>query len=196
MEEYEFFELRVIPIMVGKILYDAGREKRYLKGLGSEGAEPDDYYTYIWEGLTEICDFQCGREVGPYMDSCWYFSDQSMMDFYRLCRDWSKQRGIRLKDNPYMKQASREAAERMRLDSWCYTYHLHTGVHHKWASGIAIYSSCEFNQDFRLLVALAELFAYYKQMTKELRYDIWKYEQEQQRKVLYLPLPKERKEAA
>jgi len=193
MEEYEYFEMRIIPIIVGKVLYDIGREKRYLTGFGSEGAEPDDYFDYIYQGLSEVCDFQYGREVGQYMDTCWYFSDRRMMDFYRLCRDWSKQRGVRLKDNPYMNQAKREVNDQMDINSWYCTYHLHTKINHKWASGIAFYFTSEFNQELRLLVALAELFDYYQKTADIIRFEIWKYDLERRAKLL-LPLPKEQKE--
>jgi len=196
MEEYEYFEMRVIPIMVAKVLQDVGREKGYLERFGASEAEPDDYYVYICEGMGEARDFWFSQEVGPCMDTCWYFSDQGMMDFYRLCRDWSRQRSVRLKDNPYMKQAEREVYEQMGFNSWYYTYHLHTRVNHRWASGIAFYCSPESNQEFPLLRALAEIFDYYWQTAKPLRYESWKYDQEQRAKVLFLPLPNEKKEAA
>ena len=38
--------------------------------------------------------------------------------------------------------------------------------------------------------ALTHIFDYYKHMAEELRYEIWKYDQEQRAKVLYLPLPR------
>lgn len=197
--EYEFFETSLIAILVGKVLSDVGREKDYLSGIGSSEIEADDYYTYITEGLLVVCDFWDSKEVGPFLDTCWFFSDRSMMEFYRLCRDWSKQRGIPLRRNPYMEWAKREVEEQLDgIYSYYSSYRLSTRVNHKWASGIAFYLSPEFNQEFSLLRALAYIFDYYRQMTKELRYEIWKYDQEQQRKILYLPLPKhiQRKEAA
>lgn len=98
--EYENFELSLIPILVGKVLSDAGREEDYLKGIGASPIETEDYFSYIVEGLTTVCDFWEGREVGPYMDYCWFFSDRSTMDFYRLCRDWSRQRAYHSKTTP------------------------------------------------------------------------------------------------
>ena len=84
------------------------------------------------------------------------------------------------------------------LDSYFYAYRFSTKVNHRWASGITVYLSPEFNQEFPLLKALAYTFDYYRCMAKELRYEIWKYDREQKAKVLYLPLPKpeNRKEAA
>ena len=201
MDEYEYdhCEMSLIPIFVGKVLYDTGREEDYLKGIGSEAVIMEDYFSYIAEGLTTICDFWDGREVGPYIDYCWFFSDRSMMDFYRLCRDWSRQRGIRLKDNPYMEQARLELEEQLdSLNSCYYTYRFSTKVNHRWASGITLYFSPEFNQEFSLLKALAHIFDYYKHMAERLRYEIWKYDREQKAKILYLPLlrPEIWKEAA
>ena len=85
--EYEDFEISLIPILVGKVLSDIGREEDYLEGIGASKIEAEDYFSYIMEGLTTVCDFWDNREVGPYMECCWFFSDPSMMDFYRLCRD-------------------------------------------------------------------------------------------------------------
>lgn len=33
--EYECFEMSLIPIMVGKVLSDVGREEDYLEGIGA-----------------------------------------------------------------------------------------------------------------------------------------------------------------
>ena len=189
--EYEYFEMSLIPIMVGKVLSDVGREKDYLERIGASPIEAEDYFSYIIEGLTTVCDFWEGREVGPYMDYCWFFSDQSMMDFYRLCRDWSRQRGIGLKDNPYMRHAEQELEEQLdSIHSCYYVYRYSTKVNHRWASGITLYISPEFNQEFALLKALAYLFDYYKRTAERLRYEIWKYDREQKAQVLYLPLPR------
>ena len=191
MDGYEYFEMSLIPILVGKVLSDVGREADYLAEIGASEVVPEDYYPYIIEGLTAVCDFWEGREVGPYMDYCWFFSDQSMMEFYRLCRDWSRQRGTRLKDNPYMLQAEQELEEQLNgIDSYYYGYRYSTKVNHRWASGITLYISPEFNQEFALLKALAYLFDYYKRTAERLRYEIWKYDREQKAKILYLPLPK------
>lgn len=189
--EYEYFEMSLIPIMVGKVLSDVGREKDYLEGIGASPIVAEDYFSYILEGLITVCDFWEGREVGPYMDSCWFFSDQSMMDFYRLCRDWSRQRGILLTNNPYMERARIELEEQLNsINSYYYTFRYSTKVNHRWASGITLYLSPEFNQEFSLLKALAHIFDYYKHMVEELRYEIWKYDRAQKAKVLYLPLPR------
>lgn len=189
--EYEDFEISLIPILVGKVLSDIGREEDYLDGIGASKIEAEDYFSYIMEGLTTVCDFWDNREVGPYMECCWFFSNPGMMDFYRLCRDWSRQRGIPLRQNSYMERAAQEVEEQMdSINDYYFAYRFSTKVNHKWASGITVYLSPEFNQEFSLLKALAYIFDYYRQMAKELRYEIWKYDQEQRAKVLYLPLPK------
>ena len=189
--EYENFELSLIPILVGKVLSDAGREEDYLEGIGALPIVAEDYYSYIIEGVTAVCDFWECREVGPHMDCCWFFSHRSMMDFYRLCRDWSRQRGVPLRQNPYMEQAKTELEEQLdSIYSYYDTYRYSTKVNHRWASGITLYLSPEFNQEFSLLKALAHIFDYYKHTAEELRYEIWKYDREQKAKVLYLPLPR------
>ena len=59
--EYECFEMSLIPIMVGKVLSDVGREEDYLEGIGASEVVTEDYFSYIIEGLTVVCDFWKGR---------------------------------------------------------------------------------------------------------------------------------------
>ena len=43
--EYEYFEMSLIPIMVGKVLSDVGREKDYLERIGASPIEAEDYFS-------------------------------------------------------------------------------------------------------------------------------------------------------
>lgn len=192
---YDYFEYRALPILIAKALYDAGRADQYLKWQGNADTYPDCYYDFITAGLESVCDFWDCKEVGPYCDTRWFFSDNRMMDFYRLCRDWSRQRGIPLKKNPYMLEAEQEVREQMSLNSYCYDYRFSTKSNHRWASGFTVYVAPEFNQECPLIVTLAYLFDYYGRTSQKIRYEIWKYDLEKRGKILSLPAPKEQEAA-
>lgn len=187
--DYDYIEGRMVPILVGKLLFDAGRACDYLCEFDDWEIDGDCYYDYIISGLTCAGDFWNVHINEASERECWYFSDARMMEFYRLCRCWSRQRGTFLHENPYILEAERFVQEQLSLNSYCYDYVLKTKVNHQWASGIAFYRDPEFNQEYRLLEGLLKIYDHYAQKSLELRHEIWAQEIETRGKLLYLPAP-------
>lgn len=100
----------------------------------------------------------------------WYFSNTSMMEYYRLCRVYGSAHKLKLKENPYMQEADRFVESCMDLGDNCgYGWKLNTGVNHKWASGIVFRSDCYFNGEFDLLEALLCIQDWYSRAVIRLR---------------------------
>ena len=152
----------VLPsIAVARLFYVYGR----LDDLLNAGFETADnsFYEMFWALLDTIPDFISCDYVEDYDVTKWYFSFKDMMEYYRLCRAHSRLRGVKLKDNPYMRDAQRFVEYAMDLDG-CYgfAWTLHTRINHQWASGIVFRTDEQFCAEYELLDALLSIADWYK----------------------------------
>ena len=152
----------VLPsITIARLFYIYGRLDDLMK-CGFETAD-DSFYEMFWELLGTIPDFISYDYVEDYDVTKWYFSFKDMMEYYRLCRAYSRLHGVKLKDNPYMRDAQQFVEYVMNFDSYYgYGWTLHTRINHQWASGIVFRIDEGFDGEFDLLEALLSIADWYK----------------------------------
>lgn len=140
-----------------------------LINLGYE--EPcESEYDIFWETLGMIMDFVDSDYIEEYEVNTWYFSDRSMMEYYRLCRIYGSGHRLKLRDNPYIQKAQEYVESCMDFgERYGYGWLLQTKVNHQWASGIVFRTDCNFCGEFDLIVALLEIQAWYKEALYPLR---------------------------
>lgn len=195
-DAYDYAASAVTMLQVAKMIYDTGRQDILNHRLNSFSFDCDEDYAFALEGIDELCDLfshSCTDETGSM-----YFSSENMMEYYRLCRDYSKLKGIALKDNPYMLRAREDFREQMSepgcyyCESW-----LQTKINHKWASGVVFkYDASYFYEFLNLFSRLLYVFEYYDCEVKTLRFEVWKLRCQRQSNVIMLPLPREERSAA
>ena len=159
----------VLPsITVARLFYVYGRLDDLLNA-GFETAD-DGFYEMFWELLDTIPDF-ISYDYNEYSGvTKWYFGFKDMMEYYRLCRAHSRLCGVKLKDNPYMRDAQRFVEYAMDLDGYYgFAWTLHTRINHQWASGIVFRIDEDFNGEFDLLEALLSIADWYKCHLEPLR---------------------------
>jgi len=100
-----------------------------------------------------------------------YFSDPCMLEYYRLCRAYSARRGIKLKDNPYVRKAEQFVYWQLSGSYTC-DYRLHTKVSHERASGIHFMQCAEFCEHMELLERLLKILRFYKEGIPELKAEL------------------------
>ena len=77
---------------------------------------------------------------------------------------------MKLKDNPYMRDAQRFVEYAMDLDGYYgFAWTLHTRINHQWASGIVFRIDEDFNGELDLLEALLSIADWYKCHLEPLR---------------------------
>ena len=103
-----------------------------------------------------------------------YVSFESMMEYYRLCRIHSRQNHIRLRDDPYVKDAERFVEDMFDFDEYGgYCVDLKTKVNHKWASGLVIRIDVNyFNNEFLIAEAVFAIGAWYEIAVRRLRKEL------------------------
>lgn len=160
----------VIPsIEAACLFYSHGRLNELLQ-TGMEQAD-GDFYSYYYELLDAVMDFVCGDYLEGWEIDKWYFSSAEMNEYYRLCRSYSSLHGIKLRDNPYMREAEQFVAAAMRLPDTPgnYGWHLQTGVRHKWAAGIVFYCDCYFRGECELLEVLLSVREWFEDSARRLK---------------------------
>lgn len=167
MSEEEIID--VLPsIAAARLFYTYGR----LDDLLSAGIKGPDsgFYEIFWDLLNAIPDFVAYDYSEDYGVTKWYFSFKDMMEYYRLCRDFSRLQGVKLNDNPYMRDAQQFVEFAMKLDEYYgYGWTLHTRINHQWASGIVFRTDEYFYGEFELLEALLSIADWYKYHLDPLR---------------------------
>lgn len=102
-----------------------------------------------------------------------YFSHPAIMEYYQLCRVYGKRKGVKLGDNPFMRQAA-ENVRSCLYQEGCFTcsYYLQTKINHEWASGIVFRMSSEFTGSLALLVKMSQVFDFYERELITLKKEI------------------------
>ena len=159
----------VLPsIYIARLFYSYGRMNDLVE-CGFKEAD-NDYYEMFWELIQTVPDFvSCDFDVVTGVTK-WYFSFTDMMEYYRLCRVYSRLRGLALKENPFMTDAMRFVQEAMDLDGYYgYGWTLQTRINHRWASGIVFRVDEDFTGEYELLEAVLSLSDWYSRHLEQLR---------------------------
>lgn len=181
--------LRMLEIAA--MAYETGRQD-VLDALHGCAYSYDDEYEFAMSGMDKLCDFMEEHSREDSEICTMYFSSNAMMEYYRLCREYGKLKGVSLKKNPYMLRASQEMREKMYEDGCYYCdYWLQTKINHKWASGIVFkYDISYFSEFLALFSRLLYVFEFYTEAVKELCAEVERLKQPKGQ-ILMLPAPKE-----
>ena len=181
--------LEILPsIRYAALCYRYGKLDEF---IACDNQYPDeDYYSCFFDAIGSAADF---FEIGwneAFETNTFYISFDSMMEYYRLCRVYSKARHIWLKNNPFMIEARQFVESTFHLDNFGgYYVRLQTKVNHRWASGLVIYTDANyFNAEFDLAEAVFETGAWYRNGVYQLRKKLL------EEGIIYLPALQEHRE--
>ena len=186
MTECEILDM--LPSLHWAILcYEYGKLDEFIS-CGNEKPH-DEYYTCFYDAIGIASDFLCCDYIEDYEEQKYYFGFESMSEYYRLCRDYCVQRGISLKNNPYMSEAERFVENAMDFGTGAYggyAFLLQTKINHKWASGLLVHTdACCFSSEFELTEAILSIGAWYKDAVARLKNDLQSYVSEEKEVLLH-----------
>ena len=162
-ELYEAIE----TIRLYKMFHDFGRADKLESG---HEADRDLYWTMIHDMSLNITDKVWYSFDESFATEKYYYSSSSMMEYYRLCREYSKKHNIPLECNPYIEKARRYAKDKFNQSLPYMDYALQTKINHDNASGIVIWIYHEyFNSYSELMEALLHIFSSYEYELIELK---------------------------
>lgn len=182
--------LEMLPsIQYALLCYTYGKLDKFISFGNTEAHE--DYMETYYDAIGSAADLFEIHYSEKAEEHCFYVSFQNMVEYYRLCRQYSRSHHIRLGDNPYMKEAKDYVYCTMELGgNGGYYVHLQTKINHEWASGLVIRTDDNyFNGEFELAEAVFEIGDYYERAVVRLRQTLLK------EYAFWLPsLPEHRKE--
>lgn len=166
--EYEvLYDLESIRFAL--LCYDYGELDEFLATGNTEATE--EYINCFYGAMDAATDFFESRYYDSKEATKFYFSHRDMVEYYRLCRVYSAKHGVRLRDNPYMRDAQHFVQYMFDFNyNGGYSVHLQTRINHEWASGLVIWlDENYFNSEYELAEALFEIGGWYREHARLLR---------------------------
>ena len=159
--DYEFACGSLQTVRAARMFYEYRKLDRLLeRGITTSS---DDLYEVYYELLIAATDYMDQKFNEDYEYDHWYFSFRSMMQYYRLIREYGSLHSMKLSENPYVKKA-----EEM-LSATLYSCCLNGGmgwsyqkkISSEWSSGIIIETDGYFHYELDLLEALLAIDKWY-----------------------------------
>ena len=166
--DYESICASLQTISMARLFYEYGKLNRLLeRGITTSS---DDLYEIYYELLIAATDYMDEKYNESYEYDHWYFSFRSMMQYYRLIREYGSLHSMKLSENPYIRKAEEMLSDTFYPCSqgggmgWSYQKKISS----EWSSGIIVEIDAYFNSEYELLEALLTIDEWYKAEVLEL----------------------------
>ena len=166
--DYESICGSLQTVRAARMFYEYRKLDRLLeRGITTSS---DDLYEVYYELLIAATDYMDQKFNEDYEYDHWYFSLRSMMQYYRLIREYGSLHSMKLSENPYVKKA-----EEM-LSAALYPCCLNGGmgwsyqkkISSEWSSGLIVETDGYFHYELDLLEALLAIDEWYTDEVQKL----------------------------
>lgn len=166
--DYESICDSLQTISMARLFYEYGKLNRLLeRGITTSS---DDLYEIYYELLIAATDYMDQKYNESYEYDHWYFSFRSMMQYYRLVREYGSLHSMKLSENPYIMNAERMLSAELFECScdvgmgWGYQKKISS----EWSSGLIVETDGYFHYELDLLEALLSIDAWYMEEVQKL----------------------------
>ena len=159
--DYEYICGSLQTVRAARTFYEYGKLDRPLERDITTSS--DDLYEVYYELLIAATDYMNQKFNEDYEYDHWYFSFRSMMQYYRLVREYGSLHSMKLSENPYIMNAERMLSAELFECScdggmgWGYQKKISS----EWSSGLIVETDEYFNSEYRLLEALLAIDEWY-----------------------------------
>ena len=166
--DYESACSALQTVCAARLFYEYGKLNRLLEWGITQSA--DDLREIYFDLLYAGCDYVSIDSNENFECSHWYFSFYSMMQYYRLIREYGSLHSMKLSENPYIRKAEEMLSDTFYPCSqgggmgWSYQKKISS----EWSSGIIVEIDAYFNSEYELLEALLTIDEWYKAEVLEL----------------------------
>lgn len=166
--DYESACSALQTVCAARLFYEYGKLNRLLEWGITQSA--DDLREIYFDLLYAGCDYVSIDYNENFECSHWYFSFYSMMQYYRLIREYGSLHSMKLSENPYIRKAEEMLSDTFYPCSqgggmgWSYQKKISS----EWSSGIIVEIDAYFNSEYELLEALPTIDEWYKAEVLEL----------------------------
>lgn len=170
----EFFSQTIIPLRIAKLLKSNGMELAFQTIRDEYHVDYDDEYPAALDALGLLSDFfedDYDEEQGI---STMYFSDQTIMEYYRLCREEARLKNFSFWRSSYVRQAERNVQRWLDApDCYYCDYQLRVDLEEQWGCGIVfLYDPDYFNDFYPLVYNMLGALNFYKESLPALRREV------------------------
>ena len=166
--DYESACSALQTVCAARLFYEYGKLNRLLEWGITQSANDlrEIYFDLLYAG----CDYVSIDYNENFECSHWYFSFYSMMQYYRLIREYGSLHSMKLSENPYIRKAEEMLSDTFYPCSqgggmgWSYQKKISS----EWSSGIIVEIDAYFNSEYELLEALLTIGEWYKAEVLEL----------------------------
>ena len=166
--DYEFACGSLQTVRAARMFYEYRKLDRLLeRGITTSS---DDLYEVYYELLIAATDYMDEKYNESYEYDHWYFSFRSMMQYYRLVREYGSLHSMKLSENPYIRNAERMLSTELYecgCDGgmgWSYQKKISS----EWSSGLIVETDEYFSSEYRLLEALLAIDEWYTDEVQKL----------------------------
>lgn len=166
--DYEFACGSLQTVRAARMFYEYRKLDRLLeRGITTSS---DDLYEVYYELLIAATDYMDQKFNEDYEYDHWYFSFRSMMQYYRLIREYGSLHSMKLSENPYIQKAERMLSAAFYPCclgggmSWGYQKKIGA----EWSSGLMVEMDGYFHCEIELLEALFSIDAWYTEEVRKL----------------------------
>lgn len=166
-DTWDEFSYSITCLQFARRAYEAAPDK--LNSMSYLCFCMNDSFEIADGALACYCDCISPHEYhgGCFPYGC-YYSSESMMEFYRLCRTHARRLHIKLCEEPFLMQAERFVYAQLG-NSYTFEYTLHTKVNRQYASGIAVRFTEEFCEYEDFDMAMIDIMQFYRDETLRLK---------------------------
>ena len=166
--DYEYMYSALQTIRAARLFYEYGKMDRLLE-CGVTQADEELYSAYC-DLLYAACDYMDEK----FDEDCeywhYYFSFRSMMQYYRLVREYGSLHSMKLSENPYIRKAE------IMLSSAFYActegggigWGYQKKIGSEWSSGLIVETDDFFRSEYELLQTLLAIDAWYTEEVQNL----------------------------
>ena len=166
--DYESICCSLQTVRAARMFYEYGKLDRLLE-QNITNSEYDLYEIY-YDQLYSACDYASFVYNDNFELGLWYFTFRSMMQYYRLVREYGSLHSMKLSENPYIRNAERMLSTELYecgCDGgmgWSYQKKISS----EWSSGLIVETDEYFSSEYRLLEALLAIDEWYADEVQKL----------------------------
>lgn len=170
----ESFWQLTVSVRVAKLLKDNGMEQLFEGIRDRYAVDCDSEYWVAIEALENLCEYVESNYNEYDETGTMYFSDQTIMEYFRLSLEEARLKKIRFTQTPSVQRAIRSAKEWMEAPGCYYcAYLLKLRPKQEWGCGILFeYDGSYFCEFYALLSRMVQVLAFYRENLPALRREV------------------------
>ena len=166
--DYESICGSLQTVRAARMFYEYGKLDRLLERDITTSS--DDLYEVYYELLIAATDYMDQKFNEDYEYDHWYFSFRSMMQYYRLIREYGSLHSMKLRENPYITKAE-DMLDVAFYPCTCgggISWEYQKKIGSEWSSGILVETDGYFRGEYELLETLLTIDEWYKAEVRKL----------------------------